>query len=53
MIQLRPFEAVKSEITSTTNGVVLSSTRIVTPASLQQQAIDIAHETHLGIEKTN
>ena len=42
----------KNELTSTTDGVILRGTRIVIPSSLQQRAIDIAHETHLGIEKT-
>ncbi|CAB3979525.1 Retrovirus-related Pol poly from transposon [Paramuricea clavata] len=42
----------KKELTSTTHGVILRGTRIVIPAALQQRAIDIAHETHLGIEKT-
>ncbi|CAB4022735.1 PREDICTED: uncharacterized protein K02A2.6-like [Paramuricea clavata] len=45
-------QTVKSELTSTTHGVILRGTRIVIPAALQQRAIDIAHETHLGIEKT-
>ena len=43
---------VKNELTYTTDGVVLRGTRIVIPASLQQRAIDIAHEKQLGIEKT-
>ena len=42
----------KKELSSTTDGVILRGTRIVIPSSLQQRAIDIAHETHLGIEKT-
>ncbi|CAB4041445.1 Retrovirus-related Pol poly from transposon [Paramuricea clavata] len=49
---VKPFKAVKNELTSTTHGVILRGTRIVIPATLQQRAIDIAHETHLGIEKT-
>ena len=49
---VKPFKAVKNELTSTTDGVVLRGTRIVIPASLQQRAINIAHETHLEIEKT-
>ena len=47
----KPFKAVKDELTSTMDGVILRGTRIVIPAGLQQRAIDIAHETHLGIEK--
>ncbi|CAB4014545.1 Hypothetical predicted protein [Paramuricea clavata] len=49
---VKPFKAVKNELTSTTHGVILRGTRIVIPAALQQRVIDIAHETHLGIEKT-
>ena len=49
---VKPFKAVKNELTSTTHGVILRGTRIVIPAALQQRAIDIAHETHLEIEKT-
>ena len=49
---VKPFKAVKNELTTTKQGVVLRGTRIVIPAVLQQRAIDIAHETHLGIEKT-
>ncbi|CAB3999343.1 PREDICTED: uncharacterized protein K02A2.6-like [Paramuricea clavata] len=49
---VKPFKAVKNELTFTTHGVILRGTRIVIPAALQQRAIDIAHETHLGIEKT-
>ena len=30
----------------------MTGTRIVIPSVLQQRAIDIAHESHLGIEKT-
>ena len=32
--------------------IVLRSTRIVLPQSLQQRAIDIAHASHLGLSKT-
>jgi hypothetical protein len=49
---VKPFKAVKNELTSTTHGVMLRGTWNVIPAALQQRAIDIAHETHLGIEKT-
>ena len=43
---VKPFKAVKNEHEEP------RGTRIVIPAALQQRAIDIAHETHLGIEKT-
>lgn len=49
---VKPFKAVKNELTTTTQGVILRGTRIVIPSVLQQRALDIAHETHLGIEKT-
>ena len=49
---VKPFKAVKNELTTTAQGIILRETRIVIPAVLQQQAIDIAHESHLGIEKT-
>ena len=49
---VKPFKAVKNELTSTAQGIILRGTRIVIPSALQQRAINIAHETHLGIEKT-
>ena len=49
---VKPFKAVKNELTTTIQGIILRGTRIVIPAVLQQQAIDIAYESHLGIEKT-
>ena len=49
---VKPFKAIKDELTVTSNGVVLRGSRIVMPKPLQQRAIDIAHETHLGITKT-
>ena len=49
---VKPFKAVKNELTTTTQGKILRGTRIVIPAVLQQKATDIAHESHLGIKKT-
>ena len=49
---VKPFKSVKNELTTTTQGIILRGTRIVIPAALQQGAIDIPHEAHLGIEKT-
>ena len=49
---VKPFKAVKDELTVTSKGVVLRGTRIVLPQSLQQRAINIAHATHLGLSKT-
>lgn len=49
---IKPYKPVRNELTTTTQGIILRGTRIVLPAALQQRAIDIAHETHLGMEKT-
>ena len=49
---VKPFKNVKDELTVTSTGIVLRGSRIVIPKSLQQRAIDIAHETHPGITKT-
>lgn len=49
---IKPYKPVRNEPTTTTQGIILRGTRIVLPAALQQRAIDIAHETHLGMEKT-
>ena len=49
---VKQFKTVKDELTVTTNGVILHGSRIVIPESLQQRAIDIAHETHPGLSKT-
>jgi transposase InsO family protein len=45
-------KAIKDEITVTSKGLILRGTRIVLPQSLQQRAIDLAHESHLGLSKT-
>jgi hypothetical protein len=49
--ELSRFERIKTELTCT-NTLLLKSNRIVVPTSLQERAIDIAHEAHLGIAKT-
>ena len=49
---VKPFKNVKDELTVTSTGIVLRGSRIVILKSLQQRAIDIAHETHPGITKT-
>ena len=49
---VKPYKKIKDELTVTSQGVVLCGTRIVIPQSLQQRAIDIAHDTHLGLSKT-
>ena len=49
---VKHFKAIKDELTVTSQGIILRGNRIVIPQTLQQRAVDIAHETHLGIEKT-
>ena len=49
---MKPYKAVKNELTTNTQGIILRGTRIVIPAALHQRAIDIAHESHLGLEKS-
>ena len=48
---VRPYKSIKDELTVTSKGVILRGSRIVMPKSLQQRAIHIAHETHLGFTK--
>ena len=47
-----PYKKIKDELTVTSQRVVLRGNPIVIPQSLQQRAIDIAHDTHLGLSKT-
>jgi transposase InsO family protein len=49
---VKPYKPIKDELTVTSQGLILRGTRIVMPRSLQQRAIDIAHDTHLGLSKT-
>ena len=49
---VKPFKNIKDELTITSNGLILRGSRIVIPESLQQRAIDLAHETHPGLSKT-
>ena len=49
---VKPFKAIKDELTITSQGIILRGPRIVIPQPLQQRAIDIAHESHLGLTKT-
>ena len=49
---VKPFKPVKEELTTTSQGIVLRGMRIVIPAVLQQRTIDLAHQAHLGIDKT-
>ena len=49
---VKPFKNIKDELTITSNSLILCGSRIVIPESLQQRAIDLAHETHPGLSKT-
>ena len=49
---VKPFKNIKDELTVTSNSLILRGSRIVIPESLQQRAIDLAHETHPGLSKT-
>ena len=46
------YKHIKDELSINSRGLILGGTRIVVPLSLRQRAIDIAHEAHLGIQKT-
>ena len=48
----KEYKNIKDELSITSHGLILRGTRIVVPLSLRQRAIDIAHEAHLGIQKT-
>ena len=51
--QMRQFVNVKDELmVSSDSDLILRGNRIVIPASLQQRAVEIAHEGHQGIVKT-
>jgi len=51
--ELKPFYPIRNELTTTnTDDVVLRGTRIVMPAALQTQAINLAHQGHQGIVRT-
>ena len=43
---------VRDELTITPQNIILRGSRTVVPESLQQKAIDIAHDTHQGLVKT-
>ena len=49
---VKPYKSVKDELTVTSENIILRGTRIVIPESLQQKAIDLAHESHQGLAKT-
>ncbi len=49
---VKPFKQIKDELSVSSNNMILRGSRIVVPDSLQQKAIDIAHESHQGLAKT-
>ena len=49
---VKEYKHVKDELSISSHGLILRGTRIVVPHSLRQRAVDIAHEAHLGIQKT-
>ena len=49
---VKPYKAIKDELTVTSKGIILREPRIVIPQSLQQRAVDNAQESHLGLTKT-
>ena len=49
---VKPYRMIKDELTVTTKGIILRGSEIVILEILKQKAIDIAHESHLGISKT-
>ena len=49
---VKPYKSVKDELTVTSENIILRGTTIVIPESLQQKAIDLAHESHQGLAKT-
>ena len=49
---LLKFQKVKSEFPITPDGIILRGTRIFIPQKLRKRALDLAHESHQGIDKT-
>ena len=49
---VKPYKDVRDELTITPQNIILRGSRTVASKSLQQKAIDIAHDTHQGLVKT-
>lgn len=49
--QLKLYKAVKEEI-SAKNGIITKDNRMIVPRSLRKRCLELAHLTHLGMEKT-
>ena len=50
--EVQPYKKLNDEL-SVYNGLVLRGNRIVIPVSLRSKAVDLAHQGHQGIVKTN
>ena len=49
---VKDYKHVKDELSVSSHGLILRGNRIVVPHSLRQRAVNIAHESHQGIQKT-
>ena len=49
---VKPIRAIKDELIVAPQNILLRGSRIIVPESLQQQAINIAHEIYQGLVKT-
>ena len=49
---VKDYKHVKDELSVSSHGLILRGNRIVVPHSLRLRSVDIAHESHLGIQKT-
>ena len=49
---VKPFRSVKGELSIDVSNIILRGSRIVIPASLHKKAVDLAHVSHQGLEKT-
>ena len=48
---VKDYKHVKDELSVSSHGLILRGNRIVVPHSLRLRAVDIAHESHLGIKR--
>lgn len=49
---VKPFAKILNELAITSDGLVIRGTRLVVPNAKKRRCIKIAHEGHLGINKT-
>ena len=50
--EILSYKHVKDELSVSNNGILLRDTRMIIPESLQDRAINLAHEGHQGVAKT-